>query len=383
MTEDGTPVHRYQWPTWSTDGRLAYFCCDLEFSQTFETAAYIAPDSQNRGIAAFEGTAETIIYAAWSPTACDAENRCFDLAMLVSDFNNGGLYLELVHDVDATTTRQTVTQAAPLYYSWSADGTRILLHLNNQDLSIYSALQNDFDTSFEQSSSGTFQAPAWSPVDNRLLVGIPTEQGRGADLVVIEDGIILPLVQNIIGSVSFSWSPDGRYVAYRILDERGLNTLNVVEATSGALIAQSEIEGVVGFFWSPDSQKIAFVTPETPVDSINRPAQPMTIQHQFDAPQPAQDLVSLTWHILDTASGLSTPLNTFIPTSNFIYMLLYFDQFSQSHRIWSPDSQYLVYTELMLADSPVSLVQIRDVSDAAATPITVDNGTFAVWSYDE
>jgi hypothetical protein len=61
------------------------------------------------------------------------------------------------------------------------------------------------------------------------------------------------------------------------------------------------------------------------------------------------------------------------------YLLAFFDQFSQSHRIWSPDSRYIVYSET--ADGGESLVKILDTLAEPFVPFTVAEGEFGTWSY--
>src|SRR5262245_48256311 len=70
LTSDGARSVEYQWVTWSNDGRLAYFCCDLQNAQTPETAAYVSEDGKSPGQRAFEGVGELVIYAYWSPGGC-------------------------------------------------------------------------------------------------------------------------------------------------------------------------------------------------------------------------------------------------------------------------------------------------------------------------
>jgi hypothetical protein len=62
-----------------------------------------------------------------------------------------------------------------------------------------------------------------------------------------------------------------------------------------------------------------------------------------------------------------------------LYLLAYFDQYSQSHQIWSPDSRYLVYGERV--DGGGSSVKILDTSAEAPVPFTVADGEIGIWSY--
>ena len=84
--------------------------------------------------------------------------------------------------------------------------------------------------------------------------------------------------------------------------------------------------------------------------------------------------------MLDVATGANRRLASFLPTSDMIYLLTYFDQFSQSHRVWSPDSQNLVYGELTADRQPV--VTILSTSGTDSVPLTIAEGQIGVWSYE-
>jgi TolB protein len=61
-----------------------------------------------------------------------------------------------------------------------------------------------------------------------------------------------------------------------------------------------------------------------------------------------------------------------------IYVLSFFDQFAQSHRIWSPDSAYLVYSEITGEDETV--LSVLDIRRPDSTPIIVADGVIGFWS---
>jgi len=88
--------------------------------------------------------------------------------------------------------------------------------------------------------------------------------------------------------------------------------------------------------------------------------------------------------VLNVETGQNTQYNTFTPTYEMAYWMLYFDQFTPSHRIWSPDSQYLVFSHV--ADVAVEPSPVISVLDTTATPANavsdITDGVFAVWSFE-
>src|SRR5687768_11079145 len=94
--------------------------------------------------------------------------------------------------------------------------------------------------------AGPFSAPAWSPVDDRLLFAARTDDGDTTDLVIRANGELQTLAAGVDGFSAFQWSPDGNYVAYTV--DQGV--LFVVDAVSGETVARAPTTGVLAFFWS-------------------------------------------------------------------------------------------------------------------------------------
>ncbi|MBC8170118.1 MAG: hypothetical protein H7X77_00530, partial [Anaerolineae bacterium] len=123
-------------------------------------------------------------------------------------------------------------------------------------------------------------------------------------------------------------------------------------------------------FWSPDSQSIAFITP------ARRSA------GTFDAsytPRLQQPELELTWSLLDLSDGSSQRLASFNPTNEMIYVITYFDQFAQSHRLWSPDSRALVYGEVTAEGDLI--ISILDIAADRVVPYSIGQGVLGIWSY--
>jgi TolB protein len=374
LTDDASSRRHYQWPTWSTDGRLAYFCCDLRYADSLGSEAFISPDGQQPGELAYDGNGETIIYAAWSPATCAEGANCLDLALLVNDVLRGGMSIEMLRDTEAGQSTDSIAVGSPFYYSWSPAGDRLVLHRNSQRVDIYNRTTGEL-LSASSLPSGAFQAPAWSPVDDRVLFGTQGKTQSTTDLIVIDGEASQTLVSGIRGLVSFDWSPDGEYIAYRVATRERYGALFVVNADNGELVARSNLDGVLGFFWSPDSQRIAYVTLDDGSDfNLDRGemAKPAAQQPQTRG---------LLWSTLDISDGFNRQHEAFQPTNEFVYLLLYFDQFARSHRIWSPDSTHIVYTERLQRAAPEPVVSILDVTRADANPLQIADGVFAIWSF--
>ncbi|HEX2622947.1 MAG TPA: hypothetical protein VHL11_22460 [Phototrophicaceae bacterium] len=371
LTTDAAPSHRYIYPTWSDDNRLAYFCCDIQTSSTPVVEIYVSDTPDQSGTLIYNESEEIMTYAYWSPEACVDQPDCRDLAVLIGRATVAGFKVEIFHNTAGDTSavaHDQVGTGSPFYFSWSPNGSQMLWQRNNRRMDVFSLA--DMSSRQLNQIPGGFAAPMWSPVDDRLLFGQLNTENLTTDLVVSEDDEITPLVERIGGLVAFNWSPDGKYIAYRILNRQGYGNLIVIDAKTGAEIATSSVDNVVSFFWSPDSQSIAYVTPD-----IRRSG-------TFDAsysPQQQNDRLELIWSVLSLTNGTSQRFSVFSPTPEMVYILTYFDQFAQSHRLWSSDSHALVYGEVTLEGEPS--VSILDIAGHNAVPFSVASGVLGIWSY--
>jgi len=380
LTTDASATRHYQWPTWSNDGRLAYFCCDLGVATSFDSQAYISQNARLPGDLVYEGEGNTVIYASWAPENCDDGFNCRDLALLINDVRSGGLSIEMVRNRADNTTSQQIGVGSPFYYHWNPDGTRLIFHRNNRRLDIYDMGLASISTEFEQRSSGAYQTPAWSPVDDRVLFGVNGENRGTTDLVIAENGEARTLLKGLNGFVSFLWSPNGRFIAYRLLSQEFLSPVFVIDSQSGELVSQGSVNGILAFFWSPDSRKIAYVTLSSQLESANvhngQHANRTLVQD--DGPP------RFVWLVHDVEANTDLRYSSFLGTTEMVYLLNFFDQFAPSHRVWSPDSRHIVYSELLRVANNADLqptVSVIDVNDPTVAPVNIADGVFAIWSF--
>lgn len=367
LTDNAGETRRYQWPTWSTDGRLAYFSTYLEDGNLL-TDVYISQDGQTQGDLVYTGP-ELFNYAYWSPGNCEAAEHCRDLAILFSSAARG-MFIELVRDgLEDVTNLTAGLGGPPFYYSWSPDGGRMLWQRNNQRFDIYDANADRVIDTLEQ-TPGFILAPAWSPVDDRLLFGMISDD-NATDLMIVAEEDARILVDGFTGLVSYGWSPNGNRVAYREQTVQGFGALVIVDAVTAEVIARSPTTGVLSFFWSPDSQQIAYLTLAALPDSFSA-------RNGLRALQQTPS-VGIAWSVLDVDSGDVKQYGSFYPTQETVYLMQYFDQFAQSHRVWSPDSRHLLYSEVT-SSGPV--INLLDTAQAGSVPVVVAEGVVGIWSFE-
>lgn len=379
LTNDASANKRYEWPTWATDGRLALFA-----SRTSEDGrapvfeAYVAEfdSAKPEVIKVYEGAGQVFNYAYWAPEDCSAGTGCRDLALLLSSLSQG-MFVELVRVTPGESiTSQTIPGGPPFYFSWSPNGSQMLWHrrvANRQRFDIFDAASNGIDDTLSI-VPGVMNAPGWSPVDDRLLVGVRSQNRTQTDLVIVENGETRPLVRGLDGLVSFAWSPDGTMAAYRSASQRDYGPLFVVDTQTGETLLRSPGSGVIAFFWSPNSEKIAYITLANPPGSFNASAAAVRVANKLAQPE-----LSLAWSVMSIRDGVTNRFGGFFPTEAMGYLLTYFDQFAQSHRVWSPDSRHLLYSEIGRGGPVISVL---DTSRPDSVTVSIKQGTLGIWSYD-
>ncbi len=363
---EGDLIRQYGWPTWSSDDRLAYFLTVQDAAeQRFSTEVYVSADGTSTGELTYTGDREVFNYAYWAPGNCADGDNCRALAVLLSSPGTG-LFVELIKDRLEEPSSEQAGRGGPFYYSFSPNGQQMLWQRNNRRLDIYDVDSGAITTSLDQ-SPGAFQAPDWSPVDDRLLFGKLDRESRSTDIVIVDGESERLIVDDLDGIVYFAWSPDGEKFAYT--SQQG--PLLVVDAETGETLARSSTTGVLSFFWSPDSSKLAYITVAVPDDAFTAGAgvPAAMVQRQ----------VGLAWSVLDVEADSVDRYSPFVPTPNMVYMFVYFDQFAQSHQVWSPDSRHIVYGELVNDDPIISLL---DTTQPGVPSVTIADGFVGIWSYN-
>lgn len=374
LTEDAIHsqevLRYYQLPTWSTDGRLAYFEASLAANNKPQLTVYVSLDGASAGKPVYSSENELVVYAYWSPQDCTVGEHCRDLAILLQGIDPQ-FTVRLIRDSQQNPSSQSVGKGNPFYYSWSPDGTHMLWQRSLQTLDVYDVNAQGISRTLPQ-QPGMFQAPAWSPVDDRMLLGARNSDGRSTDLVIMSDESTETLATGLMGSVAFAWSPDGSRVAF--IDHKG--NLAVLDAATGKTIARGATAGILAFFWSPNSDRIAYVTSSFSPGALtakNGAANSSLVSYQ------QQQTPQLMWSVLNVNTGATNRYGSFQPTDDMVFLLSFFDQFAQSHRVWSPDGGYLVYSEIT-ADNQ-SAVSILDTTQPDTIPVTVADGRIGIWSF--
>lgn len=219
---------------------------------------------------------------------------------------------------------------------------------------------------------------AWSPNGEQIVLN--DWEGLGTELYVVdaESGESRQLTDSVSHKTGPAWSPDGRWIAFTMLDGRNQGDVWVMPAPGGAggpvnLTQHPANDCCVA--WSPDSTRLAFLSSRTD-----------------EGTQPAGSLVR-TGYGMGPRAGASgpRPLTTVVPEPPQDVYLVDPDggglrklTGSQGHvrdLAWSPDGRWLAYVSDRHAGQEIYLIDVAGGEEARLTQN--DWRDFApVWSPD-
>jgi WD40-like Beta Propeller Repeat len=324
-----------QQPTWSPDGeRIAW--AELHAGGTSAEIMTAAADGTRP---TDTSVAAAPFYLSWDPTS----SRIVYLGGSAS----AAVELGLV-DVDASTTAP-IDDGNPFYLSWAPSGKQLLVHVGTERLD---RLAIDGAITRLGDRPGSFTAPVWSS-DGRTLIYVAESGGR-QQLVAYDLGTQRrEVLARFEGTIMFVVSPDGRRVAFQVIDGQNLATpLSVMDRKTGK-IERVATEYSSAFFWSPGSTKLLSLVPK-----------------------PTPERLWFRWSVWEDGSSFTT--GRFVPSVEFSRDYLpFFEQYAQSMNLWSPDGSAFVYAGQ--DESGASGVWIQPAIPHTA-PVRVADGVVASWS---
>jgi Tol biopolymer transport system component len=303
------------WPVWSPTGdRIVFSGTSLDSGEPAALYSYSQGEESPQVVFRNEPGTGAILpsmahYPLWSPDGSR-------LAIVASRQEQLAMYL--LH-TDNPGSAEKILERAPLYASWSGDSRYLVVH-GEEEHFIVDSEGEKLVTALDYRDS-QYRAPAWWPSGDRYTLVVPNSDG-GRDLV-IEEAISHERTTfgSVESGVAFRWSPDGSTLALarsRISVGGIYDTIEFFRA-DGTSIGPVIDDTLIAFYWSPDSSKLAYVTL-------------------------ADQAGVFRWQVLDMEDGNDQFVTEFKPSGPQITLFQFFDQFSYSHQVWSPDSDALVFS---------------------------------------
>jgi hypothetical protein len=362
------PFLYYEYPTWSADSaHLAFVGISGTNGTPSGTSLHIADINEKKAEKVYSSESENPFYLYWSPddkTLSYLSTTTAGQSMMLQSISvNGG-------------ERTVIDTGSPYYWSWSPDGSSMIVHTGNQTASIpvhLSFLQMGSDIVEDQLDTvpASFQAPAWSPDGGHILLSRVNDQKENEIILTDAHGKFEKVIGKYNIGASFVWSYDSDLVAYidgeTPMTAGTLGKLHVLDLTTSEDFFQDD--NVVAAFWSPNSKKLAYFKP-----ILLDPTTGETATSSTSSP-----VLVLELHILDVNSGESKQALKFQPTNQFASILPYFDQYHQSTTIWSPDNNNLVIS-LFTQDGTPGIAIVA--ASGQLEPRLLDTGYIAFWSWE-
>ena len=276
-----------------------------------------------------------------------------NLTFVVADVN--GLLVYLV-PVDDLLVPQVLIDRAPVYMDWDQESSNLFIH---RQIELFHYRLSDRQMTPVDERSGLYRVPAISPAGDRTA--FLTERDGVMTLVVraMATGEEERLA-SVLRETAFIWSPTEQYIAMasRSADVPtfydGLDLLNIDTGERQRLL-----DGLVlSFFWSPNGERLAVV-------------------------RGLPDSLSFEWTAVEPASGEARRLTTFLPSTDMLSLLSFFDQYSTSHSPWAEDSMRLVFAGQVRSPADTNStgttsVYVLDTS-SDEPPHAIAEGNLAIW----
>ena len=239
----------------------------------------------------------------------------------LSHLSPGPLGLELTVSDIGTGELRIIERGQPLFSAWSPDATQLAVHVGDR---VLIAPADGGAPVVLSEDAGRFITPWWTPHGTVIFAD-------GEQLVSARpDGEITPLGVPA-GAGRFCLDPDGRRIAL-LHAEEDRTALVIVDLLTGERTTVTT-EPTAAFFWSPDARRLAAVVPAGPSE--------------------------LQWIVHDGESVRR--LAPFRPSVTWLRDVLpFFEQYAQSHAVWSADSCRLVAPAVDSAGSTQAVVHTVD-----------------------
>lgn len=349
LTTDASRLRAYGQPTWSPDGEHIAWNAITRTGAALLVSRYDGRERREMDLPFLP------FYIYWSP---NGQQLAYLSNWRVVD--GPSMALRLVDLNEGNETVKTLAAGQPFYFSWSPDGNRLLTHIDGERVEVYDVAAESSAAKSLAISGSAFSAPQWSADGERLMYAVADQQTQRLLLSDLS-GQAVRDVTNYDGRISFQLSADGRQVAYVAtgadMQASTLGSLYVVDAETQQTRELSD-RPVLAFYWSPDGQKLAFLT----LDTIN-------------------GHIGLRWNVWD--SQVTRQYTGFFPSQELLENYLpFFDQYAQSHRIWSPKSDAFVFAGTL--ENGESGVWVQPVGSGdgqqEAVPVSIGTGVIATWS---
>lgn len=372
LTSDAGAQHTYTQPTWSATGkRIAW----TAIARIDGVRGSLITANANGTARTENETLFPPFYLYWSP---DDSKVAYLSNWLAPSGQTIALHIANIRapeSADPTATPLVETDPVgvgqPFYFSWAPSADRLIAHVANREVIVLDLAAKEPSILVEESAN--FAVPQW------VAAGLTAEATSGDRTSADSDGELLYVIKDETTAqlvlsdatgqneefltylarqdfISFSMNATGKQIAYiETTANVGFNAFGplFLYDREAELFKQLSTDPAIAFFWSPDGSALYFLTVEPTVDQI--------------------------WLRVNVWDGTAVQQYArFVPSPSFARDYLPFaDQYMQSVRFWSPDSNAIVYAGQ--AEDGTAGIWVQSIEEGAEAQLVVA-GTFATWS---
>ncbi len=371
----------YQFPAWSPDGHYLAAIGATAAEGVLQVVAAHAHPGNPATRTLYRHAEERPFYLYWSP---DSSTVSFLAA------HPAGLALHLARADGSAHGVLTVGQ--PCFWQWSPRAAQVLVHTGADGLDarleflpahVASSVGVPPSQPVHQARVGLFQAPAIAAGGDQWAYTVQ-ERGRSR-LVVGCPSAAEKLSVPHAGGLAMGWSPVQPLLAYvcpPVAARHFYGPLHLLDVLTGDVrMLTLADEVVLAFFWSPNGRYIAYLVLDEPMFVPRLRGRPATNGvnpngNGYHPPVRHRDDPMLQLWLVEVATHERRMLTRFQPSEEFVAQFLpFFDQYALSHRIWSPASDALVIP------GGSDEVQIMVVPLGGGQPYPIAAGRVAFWSW--
>lgn len=260
---------------------------------------------------------------------------------------------------DGVPVAEESLDTASFYLAWEPGGDDLVIH-RDRTLELVRDPADLTSVEVLGEPGQSFLAPAWIPGTREIL--IVDDTGGGGRLVRLDvDTLVSVDLGPVDGSIGISVAPDGsRAVLAHSVGPAGGDV--AVGFVQNEVTAATELVDLATGERTPISDELSIWT------EWSRDGSRLALM------QPAADLDGAVWTIWD--GDTLTELEPFRPTVTFFRNYVFFSwQYTEAPRIWSPDSDAIVYAA---SDGGSDAIWVREIDGTG--PVRVADGAVAFWS---